>query len=240
MAEAQALECEQRILKHLADAGAKGLTKTQLKLPASNSEKGKACREVLKRLERQGQIGNLGSKDRPRFVIAEHFRPLEMACEQIESMAKESGKTLRSKSFFAKGLKGALAKKIDAALKLLVDEGKLLRLRWSSYPVYLHVTALPSHIESPTPTGDESLNEGDVQRAYRETVAEFGYPDVLIHEVYRRLGGDLEAFKTYILRACREGRGVASVGDWSLSSPQEREAALYINGHPHLRIRFEA
>jgi len=40
------------------------------------------------------------------------------------------------------------------------------------------------------------------------------------------------------LELCRAGRAVPSIGDWSLSSPAERGAALYINGRPHLRIRL--
>jgi hypothetical protein len=199
---------------------------------------------VLKRLEKKGQIGNLGSRTRTRYVTAQHFRPLEMAYEHIEAVAREAGTRLGSKGSYAKGLGGVITNKVDEALKLLVGEGKLLRLHWSSFPVYLHVSAVPRMTESPQPTLVESssassVSDADVLRAYRETVAEFAYPDVLIHEVFLRLGGDLEALKAHLLQACRQGRAVASVGDWSLSSPEERKAALYINGHPHLRIRFE-
>lgn len=240
------VECEELILQRLTAAGAKGLTKTQLKLSKS-SKKGKICQEVLKRLEKKGQIGNLGSERKnTRYVTAQHFRPLEMAYEHIEAATRESGTTLRSRKYFADRLKnkGAVAKKIDEAFKLLVSEGKLLRLRWSNFPVYLHVSELPRMKDAPQPTlvepsSAQSVSDADVLRAYRETVAEFAYPDVLIHEVFLRLGGDLEAFKAHLIQACRQGRAVASVGDWSLSSPEERKAALYINGHPHLRIRFE-
>jgi hypothetical protein len=244
MTKAHELECEERILERLTAAGSGGLTKTQLKLPSSGSERGKVCQAVLTRLEKQGKIGDLGTKAGHRYVMAQYYRPLEMAYEHVESIARDAGMTLRSKSYFEKGLSGAVIKKIDEALKLLVGEGKLLRLRWSSYPVYLHASALPKMAMPPQPAGvessvDQAISNADVLRAYHETVAELGYPDVLIHEVFLRLGGDLDAFKTYLMDACRQGRALASVGDWSLSSPEERKAALYINGQPHLRIRFE-
>ena len=244
MIKSYEVECEELIVERLAAAGAKGLTKTQLKLPNVTSKKGTICQEVLKRLETQGQISNLGSRTRTRYVTAQHFRPLEMAYEHIEAVAREAGTRLGSKGSYAKGLGGVIASKVDEALKLLVGEGKLLRLHWSSFSVYLHASALPQIIEPPQPVVIEqssalSINDADVLRAYHETVAEFAYPDVLIHEVFLRLGGDLEALKTHLMHACHRGRAVASVGDWSLSSADERQAALYINGHPHLRIRLK-
>jgi hypothetical protein len=41
------------------------------------------------------------------------------------------------------------------------------------------------------------------------------------------------------MEACRSGDAIPGVGDWSLSSEKERTAALYINGHPHLRVRLK-
>ncbi|MGA8261941.1 MAG: hypothetical protein WB783_17145 [Arenicellales bacterium] len=236
-------ECGRKILDRLAAAGAKGLTTTGLGLPGAGSRKGKACREVLKRLLKSGEIGNLGSAARPRFVAAEHYKPLEIAYDHIEDRAREAGVRLGSKTALSKGLSGAVGKKVDEALKLLVSEGVLLRLKWAGTAVYVHRSALPgtqpTQQPGPAVVAPERPGGAAIRRAYRETVNEFGYPDVLIHEVFLRLGGELEPFKQALLEACREGRAVANVGDWSLSSPEERKAALYINGHPHLRIRFQ-
>lgn len=220
---------------------------TGLKLGDAGSKKGKTCRQVLKRMLKEGQVGNLGSERRPRYVSGEHFRPLEIAYERIEQRARESGVRLGSRNTLTKGLTGAVGKKADNALKLLVAEGALVRLKWAGKPVYVHLTALPtipsgdntSRVEHTADAGQSVPDEAAIKRAYQETVNEFGYPDVLIHEVYQRVGGALEPFKDALLEACRAGRAIPNIGDWSLSSPEERNAALYINGHPHLRIRFK-
>lgn len=239
------LECRQKILQRLERAGPGGLTTTGLRLPGAGSKKGKACREALKRLVKAGEVGNLGSPGRPRYVLARHFKPLEIAYERIERRARDAGVRLRSKSALSKGVTGAAGGKVDDALKLLVAEGVLVRLKWAGKPVYLHASALPrvapapAAAQPPAPSAGEPPDEAAIRRAYRDTVSEFGYPDVLIHEIFARLGGGLEPFKAALMEACRAGRAVASIGDWSLSSPEERKAALYINGHPHLRIRFK-
>lgn len=241
------LECEKRIRERLSRAGAAGLTTTGLKLGGASSKKGKVCRQVLKRMAGQREIRNLGSAGRPRYVIAEHFKPLEIAYERIEQRAREAGEQLRSRSRLTAGLTGAVGKKAGEALRLLVDEGALVRLKWAGKPVFVHVTALPMvqggdagpRVEDTPGAGQSVPDEAAIKRAYKETVKEFGYPDVVIHEVYLRLGGELEPFKKALLEACRAGRAVPNVGDWSLSSPEERKAALYIKGHPHLRIRFK-
>lgn len=237
-----ASECRKTILEKLDKAGREGLTMTGLHLPGAGSNKGQACREVLKQLLKDKEIGNLGSPRRPRYVAITHFKPLEMAYEHIEAVARESGMRLTSKSLLSKGLRGEVLKRVDEALKLLVAEGALVRLKWAGKPVYVHASALPSNTGTSTgvPSGkNRGADLAAIKRAYRETVNEFGYPDVLIHEVFLRLGGELEPFKEALMEACRTGRAVPSVGDWSLSSPEERGAALYINGHPHLRIRFK-
>jgi len=237
-----ASECRKTILEKLEAAGPDGLTITGLKLPGAGSKKGKVCREVLRRLLKENEIGNLGSPRRPRYVAITHFKPLEIAYEHIETQARESGLRLSSRSSLSKGLRGEVLKHVDEAVKLLVAEGALVRLKWAGKPVYVHASALPQSPGSSVDVPSRDTSGPDfagIQRAYRETVNEFGYPDVLIHEVFLRLGGELEPFKQVLMEACRAGRAVPSVGDWSLSSPEERNAALYINGHPHLRIRLK-
>ncbi len=240
-------QCEREILKRLADAGPKGLNKGGLRLSGKTSERGKACRKVLNRLLKDGEVGNLGTPKRPCYVTREHFNPLEIAYEHIENCAREAGVRLGSKCALLTGLSGAAKKKFDEALKLLVAEGLLIRLKWAGNPVYLHVSALPqtasvkiSHSPAKPVTRESKTPDADaIRRAYRETVNAFNFPAVLIHEVFLRLGGELEPFQQALLEACRSGDAVPSVGDWSLSSAEERNAALHIDGQPYLRIRFK-
>lgn len=225
---------EQEILQRLDEAGVEGLPKSKLIGNDPEKLKTKALESLLKRRE----IVNLGSDSRTRFILARYFQPLELAYTHIETQSRLNGIKLGSKSSLTEKLKSAFKPKADEALKLLVQEGKLIKLSYAGKPVYLHVTALPPS-RSVTQPSTEAPSATAISKAYRETVAEFGYPDVLIHEVFLRLGGDLEAFKSALKQACQEGRAVAGIGDWSLSSPEERATALYINGHPHLRIRIQ-
>lgn len=224
---------EQEILRRLSEAGAAGLNKTQLGIHGLKTPKAKALESLLKRRE----IANLGSDKKTRYVLVQYFQSLELAYEHIETLSRQLGIKLSSQNSLTVELKGQIKKKADEALKLLVQEGKLIKLSHAGKPVYLHVSALPKTLA--TPVSIQAPTDAAILKAYKETVAEFGYPDVLIHEVFLRLGGDLEAFKAALKQACQEGKAVANVGDWSLSSPEERNAALYINGSPHLRIRFK-
>lgn len=222
--------CEQEILRLLGEAGAAGLSKTQLGIRAPKTSKATMLESLLKRRE----IANIGSDNKRRYVLAQYFQPLEMAYEHIETLSNQRGIKLSSQSFLTIELKGQFKKKADEALKLLVQEGKLIKLSYAGKPIYLHSSVLP--LASPPPPPLPSLDA--IRKAYKETVTAFGYPDVRIHEVFLRLGGNLETFKATLKQACQEGITIPSVGDWALSSPDERNAALYVNGDPHLRIRF--
>lgn len=224
------------LLRRLDAAGERGLTTAELALPSSSSQAGRAHREALKSLLKRGDIGNLGTVRRPRYVLSAHFRPLEIAYEHIAHTAREAGTRLSSKAALEKGLSGAAKKRVDEALKLLVAEGVLLRLKWGSHLLYLHASAVSGRSDARSAS---RIDPAALRRAYDETVREFGYPDVLIHELHLRLGGELEPLKQALLDACQTGEAIPGVGDWSLSSEQERAAALYIDGRPHLRVRFK-
>ncbi len=230
--------CEQWIVERLAAAGDDGRNIRELDLPKAGTRKGRACREALERLQRGGRIVNLGSRQRPRYITSEQYRPLEWACEQIEARARDNGIRLASRSTLTRGLKGPIAEQADQALKWLVHEGRLLRLRWAGFAVYLHVSALPEPARPEATDDAPALDTRRLQQAYRQVAAQYSYPDVPIARVHRASGGELSQFKAALLQACREGLAVASIGDWSLASDEERGAAIEINGRPHLRIRF--
>ncbi|MBF0309248.1 MAG: hypothetical protein HQL56_06945, partial [Magnetococcales bacterium] len=78
-----------------------------------------------------------------------------------------------------------------------------------------------------------------IRQAYDRLVARNGWLDPRIAEVHREVGSPpLEPFKKTLREALQRGEAVASLGDSSLSTQEEREAAIEINGEPHLRIRF--
>lgn len=236
MAKSSEPSGEQEILRHLSKAGATGLSKTQLGIRGSKTPKADVLESLLKRRE----IANIGSDSKKRYVLAQYFQPLEMAYKHIETLSNQRGIKLSSQSVLTVELKGQFKKKADEALKLLVQEGKLIKLSYAGRPIYLHSSALPlaSPLQSPSPPSPPLPSLEAIRNAYNATVTAFGYPDVRIHEVFLRLGGNLETFKATLKQACQEGITIPSVGDWALSSPDERNAALYVNGDPHLRIRF--
>lgn len=189
---------------------------------------------MLRELLRSGEIGNLGARNRPRYVLREHYRPLELAYERIVDLTRVTPPKLLSKTQLKKSLKQPLLGHADEALALLVKERRLLQLRWGNTLLYL---AAPTAAPQPDGSADQ-VSWARISVAYRQTVEEFGYADVLIHEVHVRLGGALETLLNALKAGISQGKVITSVGDWSLSSEQERAAALYVNGRPHLRVRL--
>jgi len=73
----------EKLLFKLREAGPVGLNKGKLGLRAG---KGRAAQALLE-LIAERKVANLGTAKRARFVLIEHFNPLERACERIEKNA---------------------------------------------------------------------------------------------------------------------------------------------------------
>jgi hypothetical protein len=225
----------QRLLSKLQAAGSAGLTRTGLGIKSA-TRTGRSLMDVLTELEREGRIRNLGVRGRPRYVLQEYYRPLELAYEHVQGRAVPGKPVLYTKNELAKGLKAPLREKLDEALDLLVKENAVLRLRRATVTLYLHAASLPAPpSKSARPGGPD---KDTLLEAYRRAVQASGFSDVLVEEVQQHLDTPIEALKALLVQECRAGRAVPSVGDWSLSSERARAAAITINGRPHLRIRL--
>lgn len=77
-----------------------------------------------------------------------------------------------------------------------------------------------------------------IHQAYRQLVAESGFPAVRIGALHRRLGCTLEVLQGALLWHHQHGASVLSSGDWSLASPEDRAAAIHLHGEPMLLVRF--
>jgi hypothetical protein len=241
---------KEEILRKLEEAGASGLTKGGLGIKDAKSIGARA----LKTLEEEREIANLGTPKKTRYVLIEFYRPLELACEQIESTAKEVRASrsgileLLSRKDLEKGCVGEIRKKVDEAIDWLVKEKKLLRFRRGrvSYCVHAnHVKDLlleedSSRIERkemPIPT--QVPGRSEFLNAYRRAKERLGYSNVEIYELKKELGAPMDQVKTFLLEENRRGNAVLSLGDWSLSSEETRSGAIELLGKPHLLVRFK-
>ena len=246
----QSLESKMEvILGKLKEGGASGLTKGGLGIKDAKSVGARA----LQTLEEEREVANLGTPRRTRYVLMEFYKPLEIACDQIESNAKDARPSrseilvLLSRKDLEKGCVGEIRKKVDEAIDWLVKERKLLRFRRGrvSYCVHVeHVKDLLLEEEAfwterkETPIPRQFPGRSEVLNAYKRAKERLGYSNVEIYELQKELGAPMDQVKAFLLEENRRGKAVLSLGDWSLSSDETRSGAIELLGKPHLLVRF--
>lgn len=235
------------VLERLKAAGAAGLAKG--KLLARLGSRGE---KALKALLSARRIANLGSRHRPCFVLPEHFRPLERACEHIEvkalslKTAGEEAIALFTRDELTRGLTGEPKKRIPEAFRRLFEEKKLVRCKRGRNVYVIHRAHL-SHLlgdqqgipRAPAPRPPVILEREAVLSAYRRLKEKSGFSHVEIAVLAREAGCPLAPLKEFILSEIRAGRAVLGLGDWSLSSEEARAGAIEQLGRPHLLVSFE-
>lgn len=233
MAKLKQEECKARLLERLSAAGGGGLHKKGLGITRS-----RGWAEALRVLEEERAIANLGAPKQARYVLREHFRPLELAYEAVAAKDGPGGPRLYTKTELGHGLRGALRDKLGEAIELLVQEAKLLRLQRGNTTFYLHTGVLarlplraPSAVVSP-------LTREQLLAAYRQAVQETGFANVLVEELSRRLDVPVAELHAQLLEECRAGHAVPTRGDWMFAGDAARKAALVVDGQPRLLIRF--
>jgi hypothetical protein len=248
---------KEKILVQLREAGTGGATKAELGI---KDPKGKAAR-ALKELLGERRVANIGSPTRTRYVLIEHFNPLERACEQIErnvlSKKPDRDDTLElfMKKELEKGCEGEVRKKVDEALDRLAREKRLVKLRRRRSLYFVPAEKLRKCV---TPTEREpggaaeppvqppavaAAEESDRQRvvaAYQRLRSKLGYSNVEISELQRELNIPMGDLKRFLLEESSRGHAVLSLGDWSVSSDEIRSGAIELFGKPHLLVRFDA
>ncbi len=224
------------ILQKLSGAGEAGLSKSGLKV--ASKVRGQAFRELVQ----ARRIANMGSPRQTRFVLIEHYRPLEVACERILNKARPDVLHLFSRTRLEKGITGAPGRKVVEAIDWLVGEGALLKIKHGRVSYYLHTSSVQALL--PRAVGEDSSTpqadiEAEVLAAYETVKLRGGFSDVKIYDLQRAARVPMDQLKTFLLGMSREGRAVLSLGDWSLSSPEVRSGAVEIHGRPHLLVRFK-
>lgn len=81
--------------------------------------------------------------------------------------------------------------------------------------------------------------EGRVKAAYDQLVNDGRFADVSISALQKRSGVPLEELQEFIRQLSRKGEAVPTTGYWSLSSAEERAAAIHIAGEPHVMVNFK-
>jgi hypothetical protein len=248
---------KERMLARFRECGQAGATKTDLGV---KSPKGRAA-QALQELLGERRVANLGSPTRPRYVLSEHFHPLERACEQIERNALSKkpvrGDTLELllKKELEKGCEGEVRKKIDEAFDWLAKEKRLVRLcrgrsiYWVSAENVKALVALEQRPPvpaaaaptqpSPSPAG-RPMERRLALAAYQRLRSRLGYSNVEISALRRELEVPMDELGRFLLEESRLGRAVLSLGDWSVSSDEIRSGAVELFGRPHLLVRFDA
>jgi hypothetical protein len=238
-----------KIITQLSHAGPIGLSKSKLGVKDAKSPSGRALKELLD----NRRLANLGGRTKTRYVLIEHFKPLELACEQIEKNAKgptpdRAGQIkLMIRSDLQKGCEGEVRKKVDEAIDWLVKEQKLLKARRGRTFYYLsadHMRALLAEqvglpISGAEPQAEEpALDKSTALTAYLRVKSRLGYSNVEISELQKELDVPMDRLKSFLLEQSRLGNVLLSLGDWSVSSEAVRAGAIELYGRPHLLVGF--
>jgi hypothetical protein len=243
-------EYKANIIAKLSDSGPVGLTKSKLGIKNAKSPSARALKELLD----DRQAANLGSSRKTRYVLIEHFKPLELACEQIEKNAKNAklGRQgqipLLIRNDLEKGCEGEVRKKVDEAIDWLVKEQKLLRAQRGRTIYYLSADRMRALFaeQAALPLSDldeqkeePALDKSTVFTAYLRVRIRLGYSNVEISELRKELDIPMDRLKSFLLEQSRLGNVVLSLGDWSVSSEAVRAGAIELYGRPHLLVSFK-
>ncbi|MEJ2166086.1 MAG: hypothetical protein P8X90_11185 [Desulfobacterales bacterium] len=239
-------EYKANIVAKLGEAGPAGLTKSKLGVKDAKSTSGRALKELVA----DRRLANLGSRTRTRYVLIEHFKPLELACEKIEKNAKRAAPgrlgelPLLIRSDLQKGCEGEVRKKVDEAVDWLVKEQKLLRTRRGRTCYYLSAEGVRALLAEQAdlcepPQAKPALDKSTVFTAYLRVRNRLGYSNVEISALQKELDVPMDHLKAFLLEQSRLGNVVLSLGDWSVSSEAVRAGAIELYGRPHLLVSFK-
>lgn len=222
-----------KILAKLAAAGAAGLATS--KLPGAAADR----KEALRRLSAERRIGNLGTENKARYVLAEHFQPLELAAAHVERKATPGRATAYTLPKLEAGSAGEVRQQVRKAVETLTKQRVLLKISLGKTSYWLHTAS----IQPLMPEADDFASAAAPPRpkltdAYARAKRAEGFSDVPISLLQRESGLEMNALHEALLELSRSGQAVLSLGDWSLAADDERAAAFYLDGRQYLRVRL--
>lgn len=223
-------------------AGAGGLRKAKVVSGKPSSDRYRVCRQALQDLEQAGEVLNIDTVKRPLYVLAAFAPTLESVSDKISAHAAKDGGLIFTLKDFEKVCLASERAFLPEALKWLLAERRLVRVRRRQSVFYLSPEAIvPVPAEPPPLQTDKQVSAGYEQavvQAYRLIVSRENWKDVRISDLQRESGVPLDDLKILVLEKCRCGQATVSSGDWSLADEEYKKAALYIDDRPYLRVRF--
>ncbi|MBF0342855.1 MAG: hypothetical protein HQL06_01365 [Nitrospirae bacterium] len=131
---------------------------------------------------------------------------------------------------------GKIRNDAQAAIKRLVEDGKLLELKHGRSTLYLHV----SSIKQPEPvTNKQVLTKEQVLTAYKKLRDESNFEYVELYKLIKELSTTREQLEKILLEESRLGNAVLNEGVWSDSSEEARAAAINLKGTLRLQVKYK-
>lgn len=245
---------EADIVRALARAGTKGLTKTGLAKAMSVSPANKQFTSGIAKLKSRGEIRGPFRMGRCSLYFETGSAPTtDKLATRIEDLLRRAGTRVTTRSALDKGMTGVVQSFYNDAISGLKSEGKIVELRDARRSkLYVHREAIIDQlrVESgdagdctplpPTqPAGSTSISLDDVRPHYQALKLEQGgISTVAIYDILRRLGVSKDTLHALLLREARRGR-VSLHAASTVNFPQEViEAGIRIEGERQPYVTF--
>lgn len=221
-----------RILEALRKAGSGGLSRSRLG-PARKRE----IDRILEALLLEGRIVRLGPLSQALYFPAGSAPTPAAAAEAIDRGAAQYPARLFLGKELARFCPRAQRFFCEEAIEQLVREGVLLRLTRGKSLYYTHREGCAPGVAR---DGEPRFDPKKVREAYAVLVHTRGFLDVQIAALASEARVPLADLHAWLKEESAAGRAHLSRGDWSLSTEEERKAAILLDGEPHLRVRIDS
>jgi hypothetical protein len=234
-----------KLIEHLAAAGAKGRTKSDLASKIPKSHRGKSA-AILSELRAAGSIKG-PFKKRSEYYFAPQFAPTRAQTEGlIENLLRDAGARLTTKSDLSDRTTGFLQIFFNDALAALKSEAKIVELKRGQSTFYVHRDTVLEQLRLTDDPGAGALRDSPIQsprRAdftledlrpiYERLKAEQGgIGTVKIYDIMTRLGAAKEDLHRLLINEAKGGR-ISLHRASSAKFPSEViEAGIRLEGHP--------
>lgn len=190
---------------------------------------------ALQRLERGG-LAVLRSRGKAQlWFAARHAPTVDAVMNSLREKVVPQGAVAWTPSELNRLLPAAQRDLMAEALSRLAEEGEAWELRAAkgNGRYWLFAKALQvGHQRVPT-------GEAGIQAAYAAWRKRSGSSLIAIHDLQEATGMPLAELHEWVRREAAQGRAELSEGDWSLASPEVREAALTLQGQKFIRVRLQ-
>jgi hypothetical protein len=234
-----------KLLEHLAAAGGKGRTKSDLasKIPMSHRSKSAS---ILNELRSAGTIRG-PFKNRSDYYFSPQFAPTSVQTEGlIEVLLRDTGTKLTTKSALEKRITGFLKIFFKDALAALKSEARIVELRGGQSTYYVHRDAVLEQLrltddsEAGTPKAPPlqpsrhaTVTLEDIRPIYeRLKIEQGGIGTVKIYDIMTRLGAAKEALHRLLLEEAKIGRISLHRASTARFPPEAIEAGIRLDGQP--------